>query len=96
MVDNDILNLYSERRGLLFQLTDELKEHTDLNNFDRVSMDTYSIITKMKIITDSISSKCNDDFILIDLYRKLSLCLSKEEYEQAALIKNEINTYKVC
>ena len=96
MVDNDILDLYSERRNLLYQLSDEIKEHTDLSNLDKVTMDTYSIINKMKYITEAINSKCNDDFTLIDLYRRLSLSLSKEEYEKAALIKNEINSYKFC
>lgn len=95
MIDSEILDLYSERRELLFKLTNEIKCHTDLENVDRVSMDAYSIITKMTAITDVITNKCNDDYILMDLYRRLSLCLSKEEYEQAALLKNEICSYKI-
>ena len=95
MVDSEILDLYSDRRELLFKLTNEIKDHTDLENLDSVPMDTYSIITKMTAITDAITNKCNGDYILMDLYRRLSLCLSKEEYEQAALLKNEICLYKI-
>jgi len=102
MINNIILELYAERRELmsklLFSLQDIDPDYDEVpgftNNIDDLIVDRPDNINSMAAITERLYVLCDGDYLLLDMYRRLSLALSKENYEEATGIKNEILNHK--
>lgn len=94
MVDERILELYNRRRELLKIMLGEIKDFSAHPTICDSLGDRQDLILEMLELSNAINDLCNDDFILLDMYRRLSLALSKEEYEEAIVIKEEIVNHK--
>lgn len=94
MVDERILELYNKRRELLKVMLGEIKDFSTHPTICDGLVDRQDLILEMLELSNAINDLCNDDFILLDMYRRLSLALSKEEYEAAIIIKEEIVNHK--
>jgi hypothetical protein len=95
MINNQILDLYDARRRLLIALIGELNAVGDcVASHDTADVETHELINEMSELISSINDLCGGDYILIDMYRRLSLALSKEQYEEASLVGDEIINHK--
>lgn len=102
MIDNNILELYTERRELMSLLLSSIQnvelDYDDIpstiSDLDDSDIDRATIIEKMSIISEKLKVWCDGDYLLLDMYRRLSLALSKEKYEEATDIRNEIMIHK--
>ena len=95
MVDEKILELFNQRRILLKNFLNEMKDDGGSNILVQEHLlERIDLIDEMSILTSSINELCKNDYILIDMYRRLSLAIAKEDYENAVEVREEIINYK--
>ena len=90
MVNDEILELYNKRREMMIVML----QHVNDGNISTECLELEGLIVDMAELTNDIIDMCNEDRLLLDMYRRLSLALSKEEYEKALVVKEEIINYK--